>query len=136
MTEEHPVFTFTDADLRAALQRTLKTIAILAAALFLVLSLTAGWQTGMLLLAGALVSASGVYEYKRLITAINARLDGQRTSRPTVFAIGMFLLRLFIAAGVVYGSLKCFHGSIYALIGGLGLAVVALTIEAVRLLRS
>jgi hypothetical protein len=36
---------------------------------------------------------------------------------------------------VIYVSLKCFHGSLYALVAGLGLAVVALTVEAVRVLR-
>jgi hypothetical protein len=136
MTDANSLFDFNDADLSAALARTVRDIAILAVVLFVVLLFTAGWQTGMLLLAGALVSGSGVYEYKRLISAINARLDGQKRTTPTLFAVSMFLLRLFVAAAVIYGSLKCFHGSIYALIGGLGLAVVALSFEAVRLLKS
>jgi len=37
---------------------------------------------------------------------------------------------------IIYASLRCFHGSLYALLAGLGLAVVALTIEALRVLRS
>jgi len=48
----------------------------------------------------------------------------------------MFFLRLGIAALIIYVSLRCFHGSLYALLTGLGLAVVALTIEALRVLRS
>ena len=46
-----------------------------------------------------------------------------------------FVLRLTIFAGVIYGSLKCFQGSVVALLCGLGLAVLAMGWEALRLLR-
>lgn len=124
---------FTDADLKAALHRTLKTIALLAGVLFVALTATMGWQTGMLLLSGAIVSASGVFEWQRLIGAVNARLDHDKAARPAGRVAATFLLRLLLAAGLVYVSLKCFHGSVYALIAGLALAVVGLSIEAVRL---
>jgi hypothetical protein len=41
-----------------------------------------------------------------------------------------------VFAGVIYGSLKVFHGSVVALLVGLGLAVLALVWEALRLLRN
>jgi hypothetical protein len=87
----------------------------------------------MLLLAGAAISASGVYEAQRLIAAVNAHLDNAENVRPIGKVIGTFFLRLLIAGALLYGSLKCFHGSIYALIAGLCLAIVALSMEAVRL---
>jgi len=37
---------------------------------------------------------------------------------------------------LLYVSLKFLHGSVYALIAGLALGVVALSIEGVRLIRS
>lgn len=134
--EANPFLQFTDADLKAALNRCLKWIAIFALAIAAILAVTAGWQTAVLLLVGAGVSATGLYEWQKLIELINAKLDKQKTPKSAGFVVGMFFLRFGIAAAVLYGSLKCFHGSIYALIAGLGLAVIALTIEAVRLVRS
>jgi hypothetical protein len=46
-----------------------------------------------------------------------------------------FVLRLTVFTGVIYGSLKCFHGSIVSLLFGLGLAVLAIAWEAMRLMR-
>jgi hypothetical protein len=40
-----------------------------------------------------------------------------------------------MVAGILYVSLRCLNGSVYALVAGIGLAVVALSIEAIRLLR-
>jgi hypothetical protein len=136
VTEANPFLQFTDADLKAALRRALRTIAILAMALASILAFIASWQTAALLLVGAAVSGTGLYEWEKLIALINAKLDNQKTPRSTGFVVTMFFLRFGIAVTVLYVSLKCFHGSLYALVGGLGLAVVALTIEAVRLVRS
>ena len=120
--------------------RALRLVAVLAAFACVALWVTMGWQTAMLLLAGALVSASGLWEWQKLITVINARLDhghapGGAGGGATGVVLG-FLLRLMIAGAVLYGSLRCFHGSVYALVGGLGLAAFSLAVEAVRLVRS
>lgn len=136
MTESsHPIFDFTDADLKAALHRALKTTALLGVVLAIVLAFVYGWQTGALLLAGTIISATGLWEWQRLVAFINARLDHQKTTG-TGRVITSFLLRLLFAAGVLYVSLKCLHGSVYALVTGLALGIFALTIEAVRMIRS
>jgi hypothetical protein len=49
--------------------------------------------------------------------------------------VTLFVLRLTVFAGVIYGSLKCFRGSVIALLCGLGLALVTMAWEALRLLR-
>ena len=103
---------------------------------FLGLAFTLGWQTGALFVAGAVVSVTGLYEWQQLIGIINAKLDHQKTPRSSGFVLAMFFLRMGIAALIIYASLRCFHGSLYALLAGLGLAIVALTVEAVRMLRS
>ena len=136
----NPFLEFTDAHLKAAMLRALRLVAMLAAVAFVALWFTAGWQTAMLLLAGALVSASGLWEWQKLIALINARLDnaqapGTGGSGSLGVVLGFFL-RLVIAGAVLYGSLRCFHGPVYALVGGLGLAAFALAVEAVRLVRS
>jgi hypothetical protein len=136
LSESNPFVEFTDADLKAAMHRSLRTIAILAVVLAVATSLFAGWRSGLLLIVGAIVSASGVYEWQRLIGVVNERLDNAKNPRSAGPVVAMFFLRLLLAAGFVYVSLKCFHGSIYALLAGLALAVVGLSIEAVRLVRA
>ena len=136
MTENaHTLFDFTDADLKAALHRSLRTTAILGVVLAIVLSFVYGWQTGGLVLAGTVISATGLWEWQRLVAFINARLDNQKAAG-TGRVITSFLLRLFFAGGILYVSLRCLHGSVYALVGGLVLGVFALSIEAVRMIRS
>lgn len=136
MTETgNPIFDFTDADLKAALRRAIKTTAITGVVLAVVLTFVYGWRTGILLLVGAVISATGLWEWQRLVAFINARLDQQKTTGAGRVAT-TFLLRLLFAAGLLYVSLKFLHGSIYALVAGLALGVFALTVEAVRMIRS
>jgi hypothetical protein len=45
------------------------------------------------------------------------------------------VLRLTVFAAAIYGSLKCFQGSVVALLCGLGLAVLATAWESLRLLK-
>jgi ATP synthase I chain len=136
VTSNSTFMDFSDADLKAALMRAIRLTAVLAAVLFVALSVTIGWQSGMLLLVGALISASGLWEWQRLIDAVNARLDQEKNPRPLGPVLIGFFLRLLLAAGLLYGSLKCFHGSAFALVAGLVLAVIGLSIEALRLLKS
>ena len=132
MTQANSFLNYSDADLKASMRRAMRFTVILTVIGFVVLGFTVGWQTGALFVAGAIVSAAGLYEWQQLIALINAKIDNQRTPRSTVFVQTMFFLRLGIAALIIYASLKCFHGSLYALVAGLGLAVIALTVEAVR----
>ena len=136
LPSDNPFVDFTDANLSAVLWRAIRTIGVLAAVLFPVAWITAGWQSGVLLLVGALISAAGIYESQRLIAIVNAKLDNRRPPRSTALVVSMFLLRLTLAGGILYVSLRCLHGSAYALIAGLAFAIVALSVEAVRLVRS
>ncbi len=136
MTEANPFLNFSDADLKASMRRAIRLTAILAVLGFLALGFIAGWQTAALFMAGAVVSATGLYEWQNLIGVINAKLDNQKAPRSGGFTLAMFFLRMGIAALIIYASLRSFHGSLYALLAGLGLAVLALTVEALRLVRS
>jgi hypothetical protein len=130
-----PIFDFTDADLKAALRRAFKTTAIVGAVLSVVLAFVYGWQTGALLLAGTIISATGLWEWQRLVALINAKLDNQKASGAGR-VMTTFFLRLVLAGGLLYVSLRCLHGSVYALVAGLALSIFALTVEAVRMIRS
>jgi hypothetical protein len=145
MTEEtHSFAALTDAGLDALLKRALLITLILGAVVSLILWKAAGWRNAAMLATGMAISAASIYEWRRLVRIINHHFDranrDQKTDqrpppRDTVLAAVFFLLRLTIFAGAIYGSLKCFRGSVVALLCGLGLAVLAMLWEAVRLLR-
>ncbi len=83
---------------------------------------------------GALISAASIFEWQRLARVISAKLEDQKTPRSAPAVVVFFVLRLILFAGVIYGSLKCFQGSAVALLCGLGLAVLTIMWEALRLL--
>lgn len=136
MTSADSLLNYTDADLKASMRRAMLFTAVCAVAGFVVLAFTLGWRTGALFVAGAVVSVTGLYEWQQLIGLINAKLDQQETPRSSGFVLAMFFLRMGIAAAIIYASLRFLDGSLYALLAGLGLAIVALTVEAVRMVRS
>ena len=136
MPDDNPFLALTDADLKAALIRAIRIIGILALIAAPVILLLSGWQSACLFLIGAAISAGGVYESQRLISLVNAKLDNQKSPRSTGLVLALFFLRLSIAGAVLYVSLRCLNGSAYAMIVGLALAVVALSIQVVKLTRS
>jgi hypothetical protein len=98
--------------------------------------LAAGWQSAVLFLVGAAIAGTGLYESQRLMLAVLSRFNEGRKGKPVAGVLVWFFLRLILAGVVLYVSLRSLEGSVYALCAGLGLAVVALTIESIRLLRA
>jgi hypothetical protein len=136
MSEEtHPLADLSDAALQALLQRAIRDSLILGFFSTLALLFASGWRNAAMLAAGALISAASILEWQRLVRLINARMDHKKSPRSAFSVVVFFVLRLTVFAGVIYGSLKCFHGSVIALLCGLGLALVATAWEALRLLR-
>jgi ATP synthase I chain len=127
---------FTEQDLKTTLTRALRWVAILGAAGFAAVWLAAGWRSAVLFLVGAAIAATGLYESQRLMLAVLSRFDQGRQAKPIGGVLVWFFLRLILAGAVLYVSLRSLEGSVYALCAGLGLAVVALTIESIRLLRA
>ncbi len=136
MSEEiHPIAALTDETLAALLHRAIRNTLILGGILAVVLFIASGWRNAGMEATGAAISAVSILEWQRLIRLINAKLDKQKPPRSAVAVALFFVLRLTIFAAVIYGSLKCFQGSVVALLCGLGLAVVAVAWEALRLLK-
>jgi small-conductance mechanosensitive channel len=133
--ETHPIVDLTQADLDAMLKRALRNTLILGLISASVVLVGAGWRSGAMLATGALISAASILEWQRLIRVFNARMDKQKTPASAPVVVLFFVLRLTVFAGVIYGSLRCFHGSVGALLFGLGLAVLTIGWEAIRLLR-
>ena len=127
---------FTGQDLKATLSHALRWLGILAVVGIAVSWLEAGWQSAALFLVGAAIAATGLYESQRLMLAVLGRFDEGAPKKPIAGVLIWFFLRLILAGVVLYVSLGSLQGSVYALCAGLGLAVVALTIESIRLLRA
>ena len=136
MTQEtHPIVELTNEDLDAMLKRALRMTLIIGVIASLAVLIGGGWRSGAMLLTGTLISAASILEWQRLVRVINARMDHNRTPANAPIVVLFFVLRLTIFAGVIYGSLKCFRGSVAALLCGLALAVIAIGWQVLKLLR-
>ncbi len=136
MTQEtHPIVELTNENLDALLKRAMRNTLILGGLAAIAVMIGAGWRSAAMLVTGTLISAASILEWQRLVRVINARLDKQKTPASASVVVLFFVLRLTIFAGVIYVSLKCFQGSVLALLCGLGLAALAIAWEVLRLLR-
>jgi hypothetical protein len=136
MTEEtSPIAGITDEALQALLKRAIRDTLILGLSATLILLLTSGWRNAAMLAVGAIISAASILEWQRLIRLFNDRLDQKKAPRGAAAVVAFFMIRLAIFAAAIYGSLKCFQGSAIALLCGLGLAMIAMAWEALRLLK-
>jgi len=133
--ETHPIVSLTDESLEAMLRHALRNTLILGVLASVIVLISTGWRNGAMLTTGMLISAASIFEWQHLIKVVNARLNRQDTPANTPIVLLFFVLRLTVFAGVIYGSLKCFHGSVMALLSGLALAVLAVGWEVMRLLR-
>ncbi len=127
---------FGDAEFRRLMQRGLRLMVVIAAVAAPLFWWKLGWQSAVLFVVGGAVSGSGVWELLRLMTAVMERMDEGRVPRPMASVLVSFFVQLGLAVGALYVSLKYLDGSVYALAGGLGLGVFALTIEGLRTVKA
>jgi hypothetical protein len=127
---------FSDADFRRTMLRALRLLAVITVVALPLVWWKLGWQSAVLLLVGAAISGSGLWEWLRLMSAVMERMDVGGTSRPMAMVLTGFFLRLSLAVVVLYVSLKYLDGSVYALAAGLGLGIFALTFQALRLVKA
>ncbi len=148
---------YTEADASGSLVRAGRLVLVLATLGLPFALWLGGWRSAALLAIGAAISASGLWEWRRLMAALMARMDQAdaaeqqaepllkysetsgmaEAKRPSIaFAIAGFVVRMVVVIIVLYVSLKYLHGSVFALAAGLAMGIVALTVEGLRLLRS
>ena len=127
---------FSDADFTRTMMRALRLLAVVTVLAVPVVWWKMGWQSAALLVVGAVISGSGLYEWLRLMTAVMARMDGGEAARPMGAILTVFFLRMGLTLVVLYVSLKLLNGSIYALAAGLVLGVFSLSIESLRLVKA
>jgi Na+/H+-translocating membrane pyrophosphatase len=137
MTQEvHPILSLSDNAADSLLQRALRITLILGVLAALALWIGSGWRNAAMFATGALISAASIWEWQRLARLVYAKMDNRKTPMSAPVVVIFSVLRLIVFAGAIYGSLKCFRGSVIALLCGLGLAVLALVWEALRLLKN
>jgi hypothetical protein len=136
MSEQtQPIADISNESMEALFKRAIRNTLILGLVAAVVVLVASGWRDAAMLVTGTLISAASIFEWQRLVRVINAKLDNQQTPRSASAVVIFFVLRLTVFAGVIYGSLKCFQGSVVALLCGLGLAAMAIGWEAIRMLR-
>ena len=131
---------FSDQDLRLVFNRALRSVAIAIAIGIPVIWIAWGWRSMLLFLVGGAIAATGILEWRQLMSAVVTRLDlgsgnPQGKPKPLGGVLFWFFIRLAAAAGLLYVSLRSLDGKVAALLIGLALALAALFIEALRLLR-
>ena len=127
---------YSDEDVRRTVMNALRLVIIATAIGIPLVWWKFGWSTALLLVVGAAISGSGLWEWRKLITSMMAYMDAGGEAKPIGPVLAGFFLRLGLAIAVLYVSLKFLDGSVYALAVGLGLGVLALTIEALRLVKA
>lgn len=131
---------FTDQDFRSTVLRALRLLLILTVVALPVIWWKLGWRSAALLVVGAGISGSGLWEWLRLLTAVMKRMDASggdaAQMRPMALMLFGFFVRLVLVVGVLYVSLKVLQGSVIAIAVGLGLGVLSLTIEGLRLVKA
>ena len=133
--ETHPIADLTDDALLAMLKRALRITIVLGIAGAGGVALGSNWRNGAMLLTGAAISAASILEWRHLVHVFVSRMDKNRKPGNAAGVVIFFVIRLAVFAGVIYGSLKCFQGSVVALLSGLALAVMSVGWEVIRLLR-
>jgi hypothetical protein len=127
---------FSDEDFKRTIMRALRLLVVVTVVVAPLLWWKLGWQSAVLLLVGATISGSGLYEWLRLMTAVMARMDSGGKARPMGMVLLGFFVRLGLTVVLLYVSLKVLNGSVYALAGGLALGVFALSVEGLRLMKA
>lgn len=129
---------YTDDDFRRLILRAIRIAAILALIGAVGVWLKWGWKSALLLIVGAVISTSGLWEWLRLMQAVMARMDASGTvakRRSLGLVLTGFFLRLGLTVVALYVSLKFLDGSVYAMAAGLALGVFALAFEGAKLAR-
>jgi hypothetical protein len=128
---------FRDEDLRLVMNRALRSVLVAIAVGIPIIWFAWGWRSAVLYLVGGGIAATGILEWRQLMTAVLVRLDteGQSAPRPLGPVLFWFVVRLVAAAGVLYVSLRSLDGKVAGVLLGIALALIALFVEAIRLFR-
>jgi hypothetical protein len=127
---------FSDDDFKRTIKSAIRLLVILTVVAAPLIWWKAGWHSAALLVVGAAISGSGLWEWLRLMSAVMVRMDAGGEAKPMAMVLVGFFLRLGGTVVLLYVSLKYLNGSVYALAAGLGLGVFCLSVEGIRLMKA
>ena len=127
---------FSDEDFKRTMRAAIRLLVVVTLLALPLVWWKAGWPSAALLVVGAAISGSGLWEWLRLMSAVMVRMDGGAAARPMGRVLAGFFLRLGGTIVLLYVSLKHLNGSVYALAAGLGLGVFCLSVEGVRMMKA
>jgi hypothetical protein len=127
---------FSDDDFKRTMRGAIRLMVIVTAVSAPLVGWKVGWPSAGLLVIGAIISGSGLWEWLRLMSAVMVRMDGGGAARPMGLLLVGFFIRLLFAIVLLYVSLKHLNGSVYALAAGLGLGVFCLSVEGIRMMKA
>ncbi|HEY0263878.1 MAG TPA: ATP synthase subunit I [Granulicella sp.] len=127
---------YSDEDFKQTVWRAIRLVVIVTVVATPLVWWKGGWASAALLLLGAAISGTGLWEWLRLMSTVMLSMDGGGKGTPVAGVLIGFFVRLGIAIVLLYVSLKYLDGSVYALAAGLVLGVVCLTIEGLRMLNA
>jgi hypothetical protein len=128
--------TYSDDDFKRTIRSAIRLLVIATVLAIPFVWWKAGWQSAVLLLVGAVISGSGLWEWLRLMSAVMVRMDAGGEAKPMGMVLIGFFLRLGVTIVLLYVSLKHLNGSVYALAFGLGLGVFCLSVEGIRVMKA
>ncbi|MEO6804104.1 MAG: hypothetical protein ABI197_12760 [Granulicella sp.] len=127
---------FSDDDFKRTIKSAIRLLVILTVVGAPLIWWKSGWHSAALLVVGAVISGSGLWEWLRLMSAVMVRMDAGGEAKPMAMVLIGFFLRLGGTIVLLYVSLKYLNGSVYALAAGLGLGVLCLSVEGIRLMKA
>ena len=128
---------FRDQDLRLVFNRALRGVGVAILVGLPVIWLAWGWRSMLMFAVGGAIAETGLLEWRQLMSAVLNRLAGPGTTpRPLGPVLFWFVVRILGAGGLLYVTLKSLDGKLAALLAGMALGLIALTVEALRLLKS
>src|SRR5271168_760752 len=95
---------FTDADFKRTIWSALRLLAVITVVAAPLVWWKMGWQSAVLLVVGAVISGSGLFEWLRLMTAVMVRMDGGEKARPMGLVLTGFFLRMGLTVVLLYVS--------------------------------
>lgn len=127
---------FSDDDFKHTIRGAIRLVVLFCAITAPLIWWKLGWRSAALLVVGAVISGSGLWEWLRLMSAVMVRMDAGGEGRPMAMVLVGFFLRLGVTIVLLYVSLKYLNGSVYALASGLALGVFCLSVEGIRLMKA
>jgi hypothetical protein len=127
---------FRDEDLKLVFDRALRNVLIATAVGIPIIWVAWGWRSALMFLIGGAISATIIVAWRGFMSGVIRMWDAGSARRPLGSVLFWFFIHIVVSGGVVYVSLRSLDGRVAALLMGIALMLIAVSIEAIRIFRS